>query len=267
MLVLPAKTLFKYRAMDYKSFAILLWSLVYWSNSLASKGWTLLALCPFHPLWIMLFRVSPNLLPPAKTWSCSQSHLAPEETVIPPHQFPCPRETIAPLSRTLTYCLRPFFWFTLIKETKVKDHVKWRIPLGAQWVVSACLAPAPWSQWHGYGQENHQGAGLTPCSCDGTWPAIVPCLLFTTDMELVFFVQQRLNAAGFLSQETHHHVESNLAAQSKSEDTKNIWLSRMSHLTKSHQNEETDSQRKRLVLVKLRNAEPGLLFATMSDLS
>ena len=143
MLVLPAKTLFKYRAMDYKSFAILLWSLVYWSNSLASKGWTLLALCPFHPLWIMLFRVSPNLLPPAKTWSCSQSHLAPEETVIPPHQFPCPRETIAPLSRTLTYCLRPFFWFTLIKETKVKDHVKWRIPLGAQWVVSACLAPAP----------------------------------------------------------------------------------------------------------------------------
>ena len=48
-----------------------------------------------------------------------------------------------PLSRTLTYCLRPFFWFTLIKETKVKDHVKWRIPLGAQWVVSACLAPAP----------------------------------------------------------------------------------------------------------------------------
>lgn len=107
-----------------------------------------------------------------------------------------------PLSRTLTYCLRPFFWFTLIKETKVKDHVKWRIPLGAQWVVSACLAPAPRSQWHGSGQENHQGAGLTPCSCDGTWPAIVPCLLFTTDMELVFFVQQRLNAAGFLSQET-----------------------------------------------------------------
>ena len=62
MVVLPAKTLFKYRAMDYKSLAILLWSLVYWSNSLASKGWTLLALCPFHPLWIMLFRVSPNLI-------------------------------------------------------------------------------------------------------------------------------------------------------------------------------------------------------------
>ena len=141
MVVLPAKTLFKYRAMDYKSLAILLWSLVYWSNSLASKGWTLLALCPFHPLWIMLFRVSPNLFS-----SCQDLILQPEPSCAWINSY-CPRISSRvpgrPLSRTLTYCLRPFFWFTLIKETKVKDHVKWRIPLGAQWVVSACLAPAP----------------------------------------------------------------------------------------------------------------------------
>ena len=42
----------------------------------------------------------------------------------------------------------------------------------------------------------------------------------------------------------------------------------MLHLTKSHQNEETDSQRKRLVWVKLRNAEPGQVICNkMSDLS
>ena len=106
-----------------------------------------------------------------------------------------------PLSRTLTYCLRPFFWFTLIKETKVKDHVKWRIPLGAQWVVSACLAPAPLSL--------NDTALVKRITKERGWlrvPVMAPGQLLSLVYylpriwELVFFVQQRLNAAGFLSQ-------------------------------------------------------------------
>ena len=166
-----------------------------------------------------------------------------------------------PLSRTLTYCLRPFFWFTLIKETKVKDHVKWRIPLGAQWVVSACLAPAPpvsmtrlWSR-----ESPRSGAD----SVFLWWHLASYCPLFTIyhGYGISIFCPTKIKRRWFLITEGTIW-ESNLAAQSKSGDTKNIWLSLVSHLTKSHQNEETDSQRKRLVWVKLRNAEPGLLFAT-----
>ena len=206
MAVLPAKTLFKYRAMDYKSLAILLWSLVYWSNSLASKGWTLLALCPSLPSimdHVIQSFTKPHHAMPRLAWCYSQSHLAPPETITP-HTSPVPERL---WSRTLTYCLRPFFWFTLIKETKVKDHVKWRIPLGSQWAVSACLPPPTprtsmirlWSRG-------------SPRSGADSWLRVVPgwhlvshCPLvyyLPRIWELVFFVQQRLNAAGFLSRET-----------------------------------------------------------------
>ena len=121
----------------------------------------------------------------------------------PSHQ-PSPRET---MDQNTDILLTPIFWFTLIKETKVKDHVKWRIPLGSQWAVSACLPPPTprtsmirlWSRG-------------SPRSGADSWLRVVPgwhlvshCPLvyyLPRIWELVFFVQQRLNAAGFLSRET-----------------------------------------------------------------
>ena len=186
MVVLPAKTLFKYRAMDYKSLAILLWSLVYWSNSLASKGWTLLALCPVHPLWMILSGVSPNLLR-ARSGLMLQpepSRALRNNKLQPPSEFPCPSETIVQNTDIL---FTPIFWFTLIKETKVKDHVKWRIPLGLQWLVSACLGLLSLL-------AKERPAGLTPAPGQ----SLSSCLLFTTDIGISIFCPTKIKRRWFL---------------------------------------------------------------------
>ena len=143
MVVLPAKTLFKYRAMDYKSLAILLWSLVYWSNSLASKGWTLLALCPFHPLWIMLFRVSPNLFS-----SCQDLILQPEPSCARTNSY-CPRISSRvpgrPLSRlqNTDILFTPIFLVYPNQRNKSKGSCQMKNPIRSTMSSVGVSGPRP----------------------------------------------------------------------------------------------------------------------------
>ena len=204
MVVLPAKTLFKYRAMDYKSLAILLWSLVYWSNSLASKGWTLLALCPSLPSimdHVIQSFTKPHHAMPRLAWMLQPEPSCAFRDNYPSHQS-SPRETI---DQNTDILFTPIFWFTLIKETKVKDHVKWRIPLGSQWPVSACLPP-PHPHPPGLNDTalvkriTKERVWLLTSCCSWLAPGqpLSSCLLFTTDMGISIFCPTKIKRRCFL---------------------------------------------------------------------
>ena len=141
MLVLPAKTLFKYRAMDYKSFAILLWSLVYWSNSLASKGWTLLALCPFQPLCIMLFRVSPNLLPPCQDLILQPEPSCARRNSYSPASDPVSQGDHCPEHWHIVYA--HFFWFYPNQRNKSKGSCQMKNPIRGTMSSVGVSGPRP----------------------------------------------------------------------------------------------------------------------------